>query len=418
MNELKTPRGMKDITPNEAHEWRLLRDIVEEAMDKMNYGFITTPIVEKAEIFNRTIGEESDILSKEMYIFKDKGNTELALRPEGTASVCRAYIEHNMTSLSQPVRLAYIGPMFRYDRPQAGRYRQLWQFGAECIGINSPEIDTELIFLQNYIFNNLQIENYILKINSLGGIETRKIFEKDLKIFLSKEKDNLSEDSKKRFNTNTLRIFDSKNKNDQEILKNAPNILSYLSKKEENHFNKVTELLKILNINYSIDPSIVRGLDYYTDTVWEFEPKNETSQSTIGAGGRYNNLIKLLGGKDIPGAGFASGIERSLNLSKKVKSKNNKKLDIYLIPLSEEASAYCFSIINILVKQKYSFVTGNYNNSIKSQLRAANNANAKLSFIIGNNEIKDSSITIKFLLDNKEDVSVPVKNLYEKLSSL
>jgi histidyl-tRNA synthetase len=189
-----------------------------------------------------------------------------------------------------------------------------------------------------------------------------------------------------------------------------------LSKKEEIHFNKVTELLKILNINYSIDPSIVRGLDYYTDTVWEFEPKNETSQSTIGAGGRYNNLIKLLGG--IPGAGFASGIERSLNLSNKVKINNNNKLDIYIIPLSEQASAYCFRIIDILVKQKYSFVTGNYNNSIKSQLRSANNANAKLSFIIGDNEIKDSSITIKFLLDNKEDVSIPIKNLYEKLSSL
>ena len=175
---MQTPRGMKDVTPDESNQWRQLRDIVENAMDMMNYKFITTPIVENVEVFTRTVGEESDILSKEMYIFEYRGKRILALRTEGTSSVCRAYIEHNMANLSQPVKLAYFGPMFRYDRPQAGRYRQLWQFGAESIGINNSESDAELIYLQNYIFNKLEVQNKKLIINSLGGLETRKKFEK------------------------------------------------------------------------------------------------------------------------------------------------------------------------------------------------------------------------------------------------
>ena len=178
MSKMQTPRGMKDIPPDESNQWRQLRDIVENAMDMMNYKFITTPIVENVEVFTKTVGEESDILSKEMYIFEDRGKSTLALRPEGTASVCRAYIEHNMINLSQPVKLAYFGPMFRYDRPQAGRYRQLWQFGAESIGINNPESDAELMYLQNYIFNKLEVKDKKLIINSLGGADTRKKFEK------------------------------------------------------------------------------------------------------------------------------------------------------------------------------------------------------------------------------------------------
>ena len=209
MSKMQTPRGMKDVTPDESNQWRQLRDIVENAMDMMNYKFITTPIVENVEVFTRTVGEESDILSKEMYIFEDRGKSTLALRPEGTASVCRAYIEHNMANLSQPVKLAYFGPMFRYDRPQAGRYRQLWQFGAESIGINNSESDAELIYLQNYIFNKLEVQNKKLIINSLGGLETRKKFEKEFKKFVKDKFHDLSDDSKRRYEINPLRIFDS-----------------------------------------------------------------------------------------------------------------------------------------------------------------------------------------------------------------
>ena len=416
MSKMQTPRGMKDVTPDESNQWRQLRRIVENAMDIMNYKFITTPIVENVEVFTRTVGEDSDILSKEMYIFEDRGKSTLALRPEGTASVCRAYLEHNMSNLSQPVKLAYFGPMFRYDRPQAGRYRQLWQFGAESIGVNNPESDAELIFLQNYIFDNLEVKEKNLKINSLGGYETRKKFEKEFKLFVKDKFNNLSNDSKQRYEINPLRIFDSKETTDQEIIKDAPTILDFLNKDEEAHFNQVTQLLESMKIQYVIDSKIVRGLDYYTDTVWEFEPKTESSQSTIGAGGRYNNLIKKLSGKDIPGVGFATGIERTIAVSQKKYSQEN--LDLYLAPLSQDASKYFFNIFESFAESAVSFTLGDYRNSIRSQLRAANNINAKHVLILGKQELENQCITIKFLASDNEDISINLNDLTQKINEL
>jgi histidyl-tRNA synthetase len=418
MSKIQTPRGMKDITPNEFNQWRRLRVIVEEAMDKLNYGFLTTPIVENIEVFNKTVGADSDILSKEMYVFEDRGNNKLALRPEGTASVCRAYMQHNMESLNQPVRLAYFGPMFRYDRPQANRYRQLWQFGAECIGKSSPEIDAELIYLQNYIFSKLSLPNYSLKINSLGGKDTRNKFEADFKKFLKKEFKNLSKESQNRYEINPLRIFDSKERNDQDIIKNAPKVIEYLSKNEEAHFNQVLSLLTSMKINYSISPTIVRGLDYYTDTVWEFEPEIEGSQSTIGAGGRYDHLIQKLGGKDTPGSGFATGIERTLLLSNLPKLDQSKTTDIYLLPLNNDASNFFFKTIELFTKSNYSFIIGDYRNSIRSQLRAANNLNAKYAFIVGEKEYSQKTVTIKYLNEKIMDKLVQFKDIDNELNNL
>ena len=418
MSKIQTPRGMKDITPNESSQWRRLRVIVEEAMDKLNYGFLTTPIVENIEVFNKTVGADSDILSKEMYVFEDRGNNKLALRPEGTASVCRAYMQHNMESLNQPVRLAYFGPMFRYDRPQANRYRQLWQFGAECIGKSSPEIDAELIYLQNYIFSKLSLPNYSLKINSLGGKDTRNKFEVDFKKFLKNEFKNLSKESQNRYEVNPLRIFDSKERNDQEIIKDAPKVIEYLSKNEEAHFNQVLSLLTSMKINYSISPTIVRGLDYYTDTVWEFEPEIEGSQSTIGAGGRYDHLIQKLGGKDTPGSGFATGIERSLLLSSLPKLDQSKTTDIYLLPLNNDASNFFFKTIELFTKSNYSFIIGDYRNSIRSQLRAANNLNAKYAFIVGEKEYSQKTVTIKYLNEKIMDKLVQFKDIDNELNNL
>ena len=416
MSKMQTPRGMKDITPDESNQWRQLRDIVENAMDMMNYKFITTPIVENVEVFKKTVGEESDILSKEMYIFEDRGKSTLALRPEGTASVCRAYIEHNMTNLSQPVKLAYFGPMFRYDRPQAGRYRQLWQFGAESIGINNPESDAELMYLQNYIFNKLEVKDRKLIINSLGGADTRKKFEKEFKDFIKDKFHDLSDDSKRRYEINPLRIFDSKEIIDQEIIEDAPTILDFLNKDEESHFKQVIKLLETMKIKHTIDPKIVRGLDYYTDTVWEFEPEEESSQSTIGAGGRYNNLIKKLSGKDVPGAGFATGIERTILASEK--NYTPTSLDIFLAPLSQEASEYFFNNLNLLSDSSLSFTQGDYRNSIRSQLRAANNMNAQHVLILGKKELEEQSVTIKFLTSEKEDISVNLNSLFTTLNDL
>ena len=418
MSKIQTPRGMKDITPNESKRWRKLRVIVEEAMDKLNYNFLTTPIVENVEVFNKTVGVDSDILSKEMYIFEDRGNNKLALRPEGTASVCRAYMQHNMASLNQPVRLAYFGPMFRYDRPQANRYRQLWQFGAECIGKSSPEIDTELIYLQNYIFSKLSLPNYSLKINSLGGKDTRIKFEVDFKKFLKNEFKNLSKESQNRYEINPLRIFDSKDTNDQDIIKDAPKVIEYLSKKEEIHFNQVTSLLTSMNINYSLSPTIVRGLDYYTDTVWEFEPEIEGSQSTIGAGGRYDHLIQKLGGRDIPGSGFATGIERTLSLASLPSLDKKKATDIYLLPLNNDASNFFFKNIELFTKSTYSFIIGDYRNSIRSQLRAANNLNAKYALIVGEKEYSQKAVTIKYLNEEIADRLIQFKDINDELNNL
>lgn len=418
MSKIQTPRGMKDITPDESMQWRRLRVIVEEAMDKMNYGFLTTPIVENVEVFNKTVGADSDILSKEMYIFEDRGNNKLALRPEGTASACRAYIQHNMESLNQPVRLAYFGQMFRYDRPQANRYRQLWQFGAECIGKSSPEIDTELIYLQNYIFSKLSLPNYSLKINSLGGKDTRIKFEVDFKKFLKNEFKNLSKESQNRYEINPLRIFDSKDTNDQDIIKDAPKVIEYLSKKEEIHFNQVTSLLTSMNINYSLSPTIVRGLDYYTDTVWEFEPEIEGSQSTIGAGGRYDHLIQKLGGRDIPGSGFATGIERTLSLASLPSLDKKKATDIYLLPLNNDASNFFFKNIELFTKSTYSFIIGDYRNSIRSQLRAANNLNAKYALIVGEKEYSQKAVTIKYLNEEIADRLIQFKDINDELNNL
>tara|TARA_B110000438_G_C15768870_1_gene630905 strand:- start:686 stop:1663 length:978 start_codon:yes stop_codon:yes gene_type:complete len=323
-----------------------------------------------------------------------------------------------MESLNQPVRLAYFGQMFRYDRPQANRYRQLWQFGAECIGKSSPEIDTELIYLQNYIFSKLSLPNYSLKINSLGGKDTRIKFEVDFKKFLKNEFKNLSKESQNRYEINPLRIFDSKDTNDQDIIKDAPKVIEYLSKKEEIHFNQVTSLLTSMNINYSLSPTIVRGLDYYTDTVWEFEPEIEGSQSTIGAGGRYDHLIQKLGGRDIPGSGFATGIERTLSLASLPSLDKKKATDIYLLPLNNDASNFFFKNIELFTKSTYSFIIGDYRNSIRSQLRAANNLNAKYALIVGEKEYSQKAVTIKYLNEEIADRLIQFKDINDELNNL
>ncbi|MYE33168.1 MAG: histidine--tRNA ligase, partial [Chloroflexi bacterium] len=320
MADLQAPRGMSDVLPEDEPLWRFVRDTAERVARSFDYRLINTPIVEDVRVFSRTVGDESDIVSKEMYVFEDRGGGELALRPEGTAAVCRAYIEHGMGSRPQPVRLYYFGPMFRYDRPQAGRYRQLWQFGVECIGDPSPAADAEIIELQYTLFRELGLDDLTLSINSIGTAETRRTYVDVLREHLRPHLEGLSHDSQRRFETNLLRILDSKEDADHPALRSAPSILDYLTDEDAEHFDEVRSLLDASGVPYEVAPRIVRGLDYYARTVWEFEPpaaggSEGGQQGTVSAGGRYDGLMELLGGPPTPGTGTAMGVERTvLNL--------------------------------------------------------------------------------------------------------
>ena len=296
MTDLQAPRGMSDILPEDEALWRYVRDTAERVAHLFDYRLISTPIVEDVGVFARTVGADSDIVSKEMYVFEDRGGGTLALRPEGTAAVCRAYLEHGMASRPQPVRLYYLGPMFRYDRPQAGRYRQLWQFGVECIGDASAAADVEIIELQHTLFRELGLDDLTLRINSIGTAETRREYVALLREHFRPHLESLSRDSQRRFETSVLRILDSKEDAEHPAVRDAPSILDHLSEEDTQHFAEVRSLLDAAAIAYEVTPRIVRGLDYYARTVWEFEPPDAGGQGTLSAGGRYDGLIEVLGG--------------------------------------------------------------------------------------------------------------------------
>ncbi len=270
MPDLRAPRGMADLLPEDEPLWRRVRDTAERVARLFDYRLIATPIVEDAAVFQRTSGEETDIVSREMYAFEDRGGGTLALRPEGTAAVCRAYLEHGMASRPQPVRLYYFGPMFRYDRPQAGRYRQFWHFGVECIGDASPAADVEVIELQRTLYEQLGLSDLVLRINSIGTAETRHRYEELLREHFRPHLDSLSADSQRRYESNVLRILDSKEDAQHPAVLNAPSILDHLDEADAEHFAQVRSLLDGIGVEYEVEPRIVRGLDYYALTVWEF----------------------------------------------------------------------------------------------------------------------------------------------------
>ncbi|MDA1003160.1 MAG: histidine--tRNA ligase, partial [Chloroflexi bacterium] len=346
MADLQAPRGMHDLLPEDAALWRHIRDAAERVATCFDYHLIQTPLVEDVGVFQRTSGDESDIVSKEMYVFEDRGGDRLALRPEGTAGVCRAYLEHGMGSRPQPVRLFYFGPFFRYDRPQAGRYRQLWQFGVENIGDESPAADVEVIELQHTLYSELGLDDLVLRINSIGTAETRVRYVDALREHFRPHVSGLSPDSQRRFETNVLRILDSKEDAGHPAVVAAPSILDFLTSEDAEHFARVRASLDALSLPYEVDPRIVRGLDYYARTVWEFEPPGAGGQSTVGAGGRYDGLIELLGGPHTPGVGFGTGIERiAMNLRERgLGPAEARPVDIAMIPLGDEGPAAALRI--------------------------------------------------------------------------
>ncbi len=408
---------MHDLLPEDEALWRFVRDTAERVARLFDYRLISTPIVEDSHVFLRTVGDESDIVSKEMYLFDDRGGDHLALRPEGTAAVARAYLEHGMASRPQPVRLCYFGPMFRYDRPQAGRYRQLWQFGVECIGDASPSADVEVIELQRTLYEELGLGDLKLRINSIGTAETRRRYVEALRSHLEPHVATLSRDSQRRFETNVLRILDSKEDAEHPALQSVPSILDYLDEGDEAHFTEVRALLDTLHVTYEVDPRIVRGLDYYARTVWEFEPAGAGGQSTVGAGGRYDGLIELLGGPHTPGVGFATGIERiMLNLKDRPTAVEAPRVDLYVAPLGEAVNGAAMHAARRARAAGFAVRAGFPGRGMRAHFRAAESANARFIAIVGENEATRDVVQLKPLdVTDAEQREVAFDHLAEAL---
>jgi histidyl-tRNA synthetase len=407
-------KGSFDITPQDEEAWKesfLWQHFEEKAREISNLFSlkeIRTPVFEHTEVFTRTAGEESDIVAKEMYTFLDKADRSLSLRPELTAPIVRAFVENGMHH-KHTDRFYYMGPCFRYDRMQKGRYRQFHQFGVEYFSQKDPYIDAEGIHLLLEFYKSLGLKNFKLKINSIGDKEIRQNFSKALVDYFTPFKKQLSEDSQRRLTTNPLRILDSKDQKDQDIAKNAPTITEFLTPLRRTFFEDVLMALKALDISYEIDPKLVRGLDYYSDTVFEVLSINDVgAQNTLGGGGRYDGLMKELGGEDLPGFGFATGIERVLQsmLIENSYQKKSHDLDFFIIPLSPKAKEKAFSISNKLRTAKKSAEIYLKNFNLKKGLQRAVDAKSKYAVIVGDDEVNQNIYKVKDLENRTEKNSL------------
>lgn len=391
-------RGMKDLYGVSAKKYRYIIDIARQIGEKYGYAEIKTPIVEATEIFQRSIGDETDVVSKEMYSFIDKGGESLTLRPEGTAGVMRAIVSEKLAQ-SFPIKLMYHGEMFRYDRPQKGRYRQFHQLGFECVGDKSPYTDAILICMATEILNAIGIFDTKVLLNTLGDSDTREAYTKGLVKYLSRHEDKLSDDSKRRLGKNPMRILDSKDANDRAICQMAPLITDYLSKESEQYFQKICELLEKAGINFEIDNFLVRGLDYYSETAFEFKSMRDEYRDSIGGGGRYDKLLSIFGGADVSGIGFAFGIERLMLLMDDAKFKETAP-KIAVVPVTETENEVAFQLLKSLYDAEISaeFI---HIGTLSKKMKVADRLKCSIAVIIGEDEIKNGCFTLKFM--NCED---------------
>jgi histidyl-tRNA synthetase len=395
-------KGMNDILPADAPLWELFENTAETILKSYGYQKIVTPIVEETGLFKRAIGAVTDIVEKEMYSFTDSMNgDELTLRPEGTAGVVRAVLEHNMV-YDGPKRLWYKGPMFRHERPQRGRYRQFFQFGAEAVGFAGPDIDAELIMLCRRLWDDLGLQNVRLELNSIGNAEERLRHRADLIAYFESHADILDAEAQRRLHSNPLRILDTKNPTMQEMVNGAPQLLSYLGEESLAHFNGVKRLLDRNNVQYTVNPRLVRGLDYYNRTVFEWVTEELGSQGTICAGGRYDPLIETFGGKATPGVGFAMGIERIIELMKGLgEPAQPSQCDVYMVHQGEEAQVQAFILAERLRDAGLDVVlhcaTPTGAGSFKSQMKKADGSGASFAVIMGEDEVANNVAAIKSL---------------------
>jgi histidyl-tRNA synthetase len=415
-NTIQAIRGMNDILPNDTAKWQKVEETLKTIIESYGYQEIRFPALEKTQLFKRTIGDVTDIVEKEMYSFDDKNGDNLSLRPEGTACCVRAGIEHGLL-YNQTPKLWYMGPFYRHERPQKGRYRQFHQLGLEAFGTSTPDVDAELIALSARIFNELNLTDKVsLEINSIGSSESRIRYREVLVDYLNQHKDQLDEDSLRRLSTNPMRILDSKNPALKDIIAAAPKMLDHLDEQSQQHFDELLAHLDRLGISYQVNPAIVRGLDYYNDTVFEWTTNELGAQGTICAGGRYNGLVEQLGGKATPAIGFALGIERLLLL---IEPETTPAIDAYLIVNGEKAQQQALNIaeqIRSAIPQ-LRLLNPCSTASLKNQFKKADKSGAQYAFIVGNEEIAAETITIKYLRKDIGQSTISIENLPATLKS-
>lgn len=399
-------KGMKDIHYLDMQKFEFITNTADSVFKKYGYSRLITPILEELALFKRSVGDETDVVSKEMYSFTDKGGREVALRPEGTASSVRAFLEAKLYNVQNITKWYYYGPMYRYEAPQKGRYREFYQTGLECFGVRDPFLDAQIISIACEFLEKLGIKNLIVEINSLGNIESRKKYIADLQKYLIANYEALSENSKVRCYKNPLRVLDSKE--DDEIVANAPKLHDYFDEESKEYFDKVLNYLDKFKINYIINDKLVRGLDYYSDTVFEIKSNLLGAQATVLGGGRYDKLIEYLSNKSVPAIGFAAGIERiMLLLDETLLPKPKHKI---FIAYFKETKDYLFDILEELKNINYEIC---YEYSIKnfsSQMKKANKLNADIVLILGENEQKNREISIKNFKDGQQ-ITVPLTEL-------
>jgi histidyl-tRNA synthetase len=412
----RAARGTTDILPAEQPYWRYVEKAIDEITGLYGYQRLDTPVFEDTGLFQRGTGEYTDIVQKEMYTFDDRGGNSLTLKPEGTPPVCRAYIQHGMGNLPQPVRLYYFTPIFRYDRPQAGRYRQHYQFGCEAIGDGDPALDAEVIDMAWRLYKSLGLENLSLQLNSIGCKKCRPGYLNALKDYYAGYAGKLCEDCRIRLEKNPLRLLDCKQPSCQGIADNAPKNTGYLCPECREHFVKVQKYLGLLDIPFSLNHRLVRGLDYYTRTVFEIQPEEEGGQSTIGGGGRYDDLIEELGGKPTPAAGFATGIERIIINIKKLGTPmpSSPGLKVLVSYTGDEAREAGIKLAADLRQAGISAVTSSGGKSLKAQLRQANGLGVRYTVIIGEEELKAGAAALREMATARQE-TVAFTRLAERL---
>lgn len=418
-NKIQSIRGMHDVLPEQSPLWQYFENTIKQLLKSYAYDEIRMPVVESTDLFCRSIGEVTDIVEKEMYTFEDRNGDSLTLRPEGTASCVRSGIQHGLFH-NQQQRLWYMGPMFRHERPQKGRYRQFHQIGVETFGIATADIDAELILISARMWSLLGLNNIRLEINTLGSSEARANYRSVLVEYLNQHKAILDTDSLRRLETNPLRILDSKNPDMQEMIEAAPQLMDYLDDDSRDHFDQLKQILDATGIEYRINPRLVRGLDYYCKTVFEWVTDDLGAQGTVCAGGRYDGLVEQLGGRATPAAGFALGIERLLALMEDAGRKVTNDADIYVILQGDNSAVRGFSLIEAL-RTQFTETVIQVNcgaGSIKSQMKKADKSGARLALILGESEIESETVTIKHLREDLEQTTVKQSDIFDVIREL
>jgi histidyl-tRNA synthetase len=399
--KFKTLKGIQDILPPDIHIWQHVEDVSRKIFMTCGYQEIRLPIIESTDIFTRSIGETTDIVEKEMYTFKDKGGRSVTLRPEGTAPFVRSYVEHHLHNMPAPQKYYYMGPMFRYERPQSGRYRQFYQIGAEALGVRDPKFDSEIISMLYLIFKEIGLKDLNFEVTSIGCKECRPSFREALKKHLHEKLDSFCDDCQRRYSTNPLRILDCKVPLCVEKRDGSPSVIDFLCNECKEHFNKVRRYLDLLNVPYVKNPNLVRGLDYYTKTAFEVTGKTSGSQNSIAAGGRYDRLVKEFGGPPAPGIGFAIGMERVIPLLRD-DFKDQKGPELYICTIGSVASEKSLEIAGHLRAGGMRVEINYDDSSLRSQMRKADRIGAENTIIIGEDEIRSKAVIIKDMSTGEE----------------